>query len=514
MLADGEEEPAPVNVHEQLFEGLVQVEGLPGDVLAIPGQRAIGDVHRQRGAGVERGVGGAEAAAGGHPGLGLRGPPVDEPESRVVAAGGPGVPAATQVQGEVAPGVPARFPRPRDGVGPPQLHPGVRVVRGDEAAVLEEALAAVDAVDDPPLHHDGTRHVGVSLAGVGDLCVPHGLAGARVERHQARVLGGHEHVALIQRQVAQLVEAPGTDVVGEFAPVLPQQIAAGRVQRLDDVARVGEKHDPVEHQRGRLVGAIGHGPHPGQLQVGDVLPPDLVERAVPPGVVGAPVHQPVGGIRVAQHGIRHRRERPDAALHGGPAGRARRLGGGLAGGVGGRGRGLTSAGFGARGGGLCEHIPHRLRGSQRSLVGGRPVGLQQEGGHRQVLRLAERPRLLRGHLAHHRQQLAQRSPPPGGEEVTARQLGCLEVPAQVGAMAFRARTLVYPASGLHLVRNQAHRLLPEQRCGHHQRRREAARSQNIHGHPPGVSGAAMRSVGQRIAAQWVRAYRTMLMPSA
>ena len=45
------------------------------------------------------------------------------------------------------------------------------------------------------------------------------------------------------------------------------------------------------------------------LQLADVLPRDLLQRAEPLRVVGAAVHQPVVRARVHQHLRRHRRER-------------------------------------------------------------------------------------------------------------------------------------------------------------------------------------------------------------
>ena len=72
--------------------------------------------------------------------------------------------------------------------------------------------------------------------------------------------------------------------------------------------RVHEIHDPVVHERHRLVrAAFLHRPHPRELQILHVGARDFVERAVAPALIVAAHHQPVAGIRIAQHrvGDRH-----------------------------------------------------------------------------------------------------------------------------------------------------------------------------------------------------------------
>ena len=59
-------------------------------------------------------------------------------------------------------------------------------------------------------------------------------------------------------------------------------------------------------------GPAGSGFDHARCERADVVAIDLVERAVTLRVVGAAVHQPVGGIGIAQHRVRDRR-RGDAA---------------------------------------------------------------------------------------------------------------------------------------------------------------------------------------------------------
>src|SRR5690606_7021217 len=84
----------------------------------------------------------------------------------------------------------------------------------------------------------------------------------------------------------------------QLAAVLPDQFARRGVKRLYHVERVGEEHDPVVDQGGRLVDAGFHRPDPCQLQIIDVLGGDLVQRAVTPGVQGTTPVDPVARIGV------------------------------------------------------------------------------------------------------------------------------------------------------------------------------------------------------------------------
>ena len=91
--------------------------------------------------------------------------------------------------------------------------------------------------------------------------------------------------------------------------VLPDQRARPCVERLDDPAGVGEIHRPVVDERGGLIGAaVAHRPHPGELQLIDVVGRDLRQRAVARRAVVVPQHEPVVRLRIAQHLIGHRHE--------------------------------------------------------------------------------------------------------------------------------------------------------------------------------------------------------------
>ena len=90
--------------------------------------------------------------------------------------------------------------------------------------------------------------------------------------------------------------------------VFPDQFARAGVQRLHDVAGVGEIDDSVVDDRRRLIGAAARSwPTPTPVADPSRCRLDLRQRAVAPGLIVAADHQPVAGIGIAQHlvGDRH-----------------------------------------------------------------------------------------------------------------------------------------------------------------------------------------------------------------
>ena len=83
----------------------------------------------------------------------------------------------------------------------------------------------------------------------------------------------------------------------------PEQVAAGGVERVHDVAGAGEEHHALVHDRGGLLRARLHRPRPGQLELPDVVAVDLIQRAVPPSVAGPPPVQPALGRRIGQQRV-------------------------------------------------------------------------------------------------------------------------------------------------------------------------------------------------------------------
>ena len=127
-----------------------------------------------------------------------------------------------------------------------------------------------------------------------------------------RVVGGQVDLVAVEGDAAG--RAPALRVLGILVPVLPEQLAGGRVEGLDDVAGARQEHHAVVDERRGLVGALGHRQRPGQAQAGHVVGPDPVQRRVALVVSGAPPGQPVLGRRIPEQLVGDRGEAGDLAI--------------------------------------------------------------------------------------------------------------------------------------------------------------------------------------------------------
>ena len=153
------------------------------------------------------------------------------------------------------------------------------------------------------------------------------------------------------------------EILGQVPLVPPQELAALGVEGEDLVLRRAHEHDPVVHDRGRLM-ALGHArrerPHRDQRR--RVRGRDLLERTVAPAIVRPPVHQPVLGLGIDEALVRHRR------VAGRPRGRFRARSGRHCGGL--RFRAHAGATTG-KDGGHCRRDQNTTRGQERSGSHGR-----------------------------------------------------------------------------------------------------------------------------------------------
>ena len=228
---------------------------------------------------------------------------------------------------------------------PPELLAGDGVVGDDDAGVGAAARRATPPRDDLAAGDDGPRALqgGMRLV-VEDPGLPRQLAGRRVEGEDEAVGAGVDDAVGVDGEVAVGGgEAAGGGVLGQVAAVLPEEVAGGGVDGLDDVARVRHVQHAAVGEWRRLLAAGSHTARPREAQVADVLAVDLVQGAVAPAVERPPPHQPVGRRRILQHGV----------------GDGDEIGGGLRPGDGrGRGHGERDDGPGQRGShgsGLVRH---------------------------------------------------------------------------------------------------------------------------------------------------------------
>ena len=188
------------------------------------------------------------------------------------------------------------FARPRDGVEAPPPLAGFDVVGVEEAP--DAVLAAGHARDYHVL--DDQRRAGHAVAGfgIGHLDVPDHRAGFGVESDQMRVYRADEDAVSQHRHAAIHGVAADIDLRGKNALVMPVGPSGRGVEREDVRGRLAHVHHAIDDNRRRFHPvAGGHLVHPGDLQIGGILPVDLVERAVAPALIGAGVGQPV--IRLA-----------------------------------------------------------------------------------------------------------------------------------------------------------------------------------------------------------------------
>ena len=169
------------------------------------------------------------------------------------------------------------------------------------------------------------------MAGIGDLALPHHLAGGLIEREQPAVEGDRDYLVLPQRHAAVVdaaaghVAGPGAVGAGIEFPLDHAFLAAGNIDGVDRTPAIGDVHHAVlDDGRGFEVtelvaaAALEFAERDGEdrLQVLDRIGVDLLELGEPPALIIPVVKQPV--VRLLAHierallrhiGRPHRRER-------------------------------------------------------------------------------------------------------------------------------------------------------------------------------------------------------------
>ncbi len=284
----------------------------PSAVLVVPADLARVRVEGERRVVVQVLVAGPadhELRGGG----GDRRPDVDEVQLRVVARHHPGADVLAFLEGDAAPRLVPGLAGGRDRAAAPQLGPRRCVVGGDDARVRSSPRRAATPRDDLAARDDrpGTLMGGVHPV-VEDLGLPDELAGRRVEGEDVVVRARVDDQPAVDGEIAvdlhQHAEEVFRRVVRPLPPVLPDEVAARRVERLDDVARVRHVHHAVMDERRSLLQARSKRARPDHAQRPHVVAVDLVERAVAPAVERAAPHQPVFGCRRLEHRVGDRNE--------------------------------------------------------------------------------------------------------------------------------------------------------------------------------------------------------------
>ena len=237
---------------------------------------------------------------------------VDEVELGVVAGDHPGSDVGPVLVGHVTPGLVPRLAWTGDEPPAPELRPGQGVVGGDDACLRSVPRTTASSRHDLAVGDDRARRVtGRVLRVVDDRRFPDELAGGGVQREDEIVVGRVDDEAVVDRDVAVDVgQAPEVlgDVVGHLASILPLQVTGDRVDRLHDVSGIRHVEHAVVGERCALLAARRQRPRPDESELADVVPRNLVERAVAPAVERPPPHEPVRRIRVLEHGVGDRHE--------------------------------------------------------------------------------------------------------------------------------------------------------------------------------------------------------------
>src|SRR5207247_951993 len=216
--------------------------------------------------------------------LGIPGADIHKVKLRIVRSVLPGRPAAVLPRvrlGLVRPGLGTRLAGRGNRVPTPQLLPGLRVVRLDEAA--RGAVPARHPRDQYAVGDEGRNDALVAFLPLGVLLLPDLLAGLHVESEHVRVDRLAKELALVDRRRASHERSAGRDaqrpalVLDGRAPDLP----AGRDVDGEGPVAVDHVHDAVVDRRLRVLAhVVCQAEAPDGNQAPDVGLVDLLQRAV------------------------------------------------------------------------------------------------------------------------------------------------------------------------------------------------------------------------------------------
>ena len=188
----------------------------------------------------------------------------------------------------------------RHGEEAPRLVSRLGIVGGDIAAHAVFGAAVAD-------EHLAGRGAGRAGDGVVALTVdegvhfPHLLAGGGIQRDQPAVQRADVNAPLVNGDAAVHHVAAGAaaPLWGHFGVVRPHFLASERIDGMHPAPSAGEEHDAVHDDGGGLEGAAGaHVAVPGEAQFADGVAIDGREWREAAFFVGAPVGEPVAGLRI------------------------------------------------------------------------------------------------------------------------------------------------------------------------------------------------------------------------
>ena len=247
-------------VDQDALEGVVEIP-VVDEMLVVPGDLAGGHLERQGGVVVEvlvlRAAEEELRRRRGH-----RRSDVEELEGGIVARHHPGADVLAIREGHLTPALVSRLAGRGNGAPTPQLSAAVRIVGGDDTRLRPGAGPATAPGDHLAVGDDGTGALDRRMRPiVKDLRVPDQLARSRVEGEDMVVVAGIDNQPAVDGQItvvgAEAADVAG-NVVGKVAAMLPDEVAAHRIDRLNDILRVGQVQHSVVDQWSRLLATLAH----------------------------------------------------------------------------------------------------------------------------------------------------------------------------------------------------------------------------------------------------------------
>src|SRR5262249_1086851 len=172
----------------------------------------------------------------------------------------------TLLEGRTGPGLVPRLARTGNHFVSPQLPAGPGVMPRDVAAVA--GILARAPGDHYAIGHNGTARIAY-IKVAAPVGLPNQLASAGGQGHDNIILAHEIDLLAIERNAAlSLSQAVVKRCSGrKRMPVLPQQLARHRIDRLDHVAGIPDVDHAVVDEGRRLVSPGLHGARPNQLQI-------------------------------------------------------------------------------------------------------------------------------------------------------------------------------------------------------------------------------------------------------
>src|SRR6185503_16858493 len=193
-----------------------------------------------------------------------------------------------------APGLVSRLARTWNSIETPRQPSGLGIEGIDVAAMRAVTAGAANN----HLVFDNERSpvdVAPALLDVIDFYIPDLFAGLSVDRHQVIVHGAEENQSISNSDASIKFAVRGYEIARELVVVGPKPLPCLCIQSEYAVLAGDQVHDSVDYDRSCVKSAFDLSglKSPNGNQVLHIVCPDLIERAVAPGIVSTEISRPV-----------------------------------------------------------------------------------------------------------------------------------------------------------------------------------------------------------------------------